>query len=127
MKKMIMFLFLLMAIPVSIFAQGDAAPIDFNSWVATLATVAAAAVFLSAGIIQVFKITKKCVKQIVAWLVAIALTFAGNLLGVGFAADFPWLTTLAYGFGAGLVSNGLFDINAIQSVLTALNLKKVKK
>lgn len=119
-------LFLILAIPAAIFAQGDAAPIDFNSWVATLATVASAAVFLSAIINTWFKIEKKILKQVVAWLVAIALTFLGNLLNVGFTADFPWLTTLAYGFGAGLVANGLFDISIVQSVLDFLQLKKVK-
>lgn len=127
MKKFFMFLFLVfLSIPIFAQVQENTTPIDFNSWVSTLATIAAAAVFLSAMITTWFKVTQKLVKQVIAWLVAIALTFAGNLLNIGFAADFPWLTTLAYGFGAGLVANGLFDINVVQSVLDAINLKKVK-
>ena len=122
-----MFLFLILAIPASIFAQGTAAPIDFNAWMATLASVASATVFVAAFIITLLKVEKGAIKQIIALLVAVTLTFLGNVLNIGFTADFPWLTTLAYGFGAGLVANGFADAGFVQSILTALNLKKEKK
>ena len=111
----------------SIFAQGTAAPIDFNAWMATLASVASATVFVAAFIITLLKVEKGAIKQIIALLVAVTLTFLGNVLNIGFTADFPWLTTLAYGFGAGLVANGFADAGFVQSILTALNLKKEKK
>lgn len=132
MKKYFVLMFLLL-IPAAIFAQDVEPPTswvdviaNFNTWFATLAGIAAVTVFIAAAINTLFKITKKIVKQLIAWGVAIVLVFLGNLLNIGFGADFPWLTTLAYGVGAGLVANGLFDINTVQVILDFLKLKKVK-
>lgn len=105
---------------------GQPMSFDFNTWVATLSSVAAAAVFLGAAVIKLFKVEVSIWKQVIVWVVAIALTFLGNLFNVGFAADFPWLTTAIYGFASGLVANGIFDINTVQGILTFLKLKEKK-
>jgi hypothetical protein len=131
MKKMLFVL--LLFIPVALFGQDVEPPAswgdvinNFNGWFATLAGIAAVTVFIASAVTQLFKVTKKLVKQIIAWLIAIALTLLGNLLNIGFMTDFPWLTTLAYGFAAGLVANGFFDVNMVQALLELLKLK-VKK
>jgi len=133
MKKMILFLTLLLLIPVAIFAQDHEPPTtwvevvsNFNTWFATLAGVAAVTVFLAGFMNTLFKISKKIWKQVVAWVISILIVLAGNLFSIGFVADFPILTTIVYGFAAGLVANGLFDINAVQAILAFLNMKKVK-
>ena len=134
MKKLFLLFLLLLAIPLAIFAQVDPTPVtpgqpftfDFNSWVATLSSVAAAAVFLGAFIIQIFKVTANLWKQIIVWLVSILLTVLGNLFNVGFSAEFPWLTTIIYGLASGLVANGIFDIGTVQTLLEFLKLKKEK-
>ena len=125
--------FALLLFPVAIFAQDPQVPTswvdvisNFNVWFATLAGIAAVTVFIAAAVNTLFKITKKIVKQLIAWLIAIVLVFAGNLLNIGFSAEFPWLTSLAYGFGAGLVANGMFDVQMVQAMLDRLKLKKVK-
>jgi len=100
---------------------------DFTAWVATLTSVASAAVFLGAFVIKLFKVTVSIWKQVIVWGVAIVLTFLGNLLNIGFAANFPWLTTAVYGLAAGLVANGIFDIKTVQTLLDFLKLKEVKK
>jgi sterol desaturase/sphingolipid hydroxylase (fatty acid hydroxylase superfamily) len=121
-------------LPLTIFAQTVEPPTDwtgvianFNGWFATLAGIAAVTVFVSGFINTLFKITKKIGKQIVAWLVAIILTVVGNLLNLGFMSEFPWLTTLAYGFAAGLVANGMFDIPTVTALLQFLKLKEKKE
>jgi len=134
MKKFLFVLFL-MILSVPIIAQvadstvvtpGEPFTFDFNTWVATLSSVAAAAVFLGAAIIKIFKVEVSIWKQVIVWLVSIALTFLGNVFNVGFAADFPWLTTAVYGFAAGLVANGIFDIGTVQTLLNFLKLKEKK-
>jgi len=132
MKKFFIAMFLLL-LPVAIFAQEPQPPTswvdviaNFNVWFATLAGIAAVTVFVAAAVNAIFKVTKKIVKQIIAWLIAIVLVFVGSLLNIGFSADFPWLTTLAYGFGAGLVANGMFDVAMVQTLLDLLKLKKAK-
>jgi hypothetical protein len=132
--KKFMFVLCLMILSLPIIAQVDSTGVtlsqpftfDFNAWVATLSTIAATAVFLGAFLIQIFKVTVKIWKQIIVWLVAIALTVLGNLLNIGFAAEFPWLTTIVYGLASGLVANGIFDISTVQGILAFLKLKEKK-
>ena len=130
--KKFMFVMFLMFLSAAIYAQVDSTgtspgqPItfDFTTWVATLSTVAATAVFVGAFLIQVFKVTIKIWKQVIVWLVSITLTVLGNLLNIGFAAEFPWLTTIIYGLACGLVANGIFDIGTVQGILAFLKLKE---
>ena len=132
--KKFMFVMFLMFLSAMIYAQVDSTgttpgqpfTFDFNAWVATLSTIAAAAVFLGGGIITIFKITIKIWKQIIVWIVSIVLTVLGNLFNIGFASDFPWLTTIIYGLASGLVANGIFDIGTVQGILAFLKLKEKK-
>jgi len=132
MKKMI-FVTMLMLLSIPIFAQEVEPPTNWievisniNVWFATLAGIAAVTVFIAAAVNTLFKITKKIWKQVVAWVISILLVVGGNLFNIGFGADFPWLTSVIYGLGAGLVANGLFDVTIVQAILDLLKLKKVK-
>lgn len=137
MKKffLLMSVFLILVLP--IFGQQDSTEItppgtwtdvlnNFSTWFNTLAAVAALTVFIAAFVNKIFKVTTSWVKQVIAWICAIALCYAGNLLNLGFVADFPWLTTGIYGIAAGFVANGIFDISFVQYVLDFLKLPKVK-
>jgi len=134
MKKLIMFALALLMFPILIFAQDPEVPTNwtevianFNGWFATLAGIAAVTVFIAGFVNTLLKITKKIGKQIVAWLIAIILTVIGNLLNLGFMSEFPWLTTILYGFAAGLVANGMFDIPTVTALLQFLKLKEKGK
>jgi hypothetical protein len=131
MKKVVMFLFLLIAIPVAMFAQVVEPPTNWldlvanmNTWLASLAGVAAVTVFLAAAVNTLFKITGFW-KQLVAWGISILLLVAGNLLNMGFMAQLTWLNTLIYGVAAGFIANGIFDIAFIKSILQALKIEKI--
>jgi len=65
-------------------------------------------------------VTKNFVKQLVAWIVAIILVVGSDLLNFGYAAQFPILLAVIHGFGAGLASNGVFDIPIIKGVLDTI-------
>ena len=96
---------------------------DISVIFASLGGVAAGSVFLTALFTKQFKITTKWLKRVISWLIPISILVIGNLLNYGFMAEFTWYATIAYGFGAGLVSNGIFDIELVQKLLDKLNLK----
>lgn len=125
MKKMIMFLVLLIGIPLSIFAQDIPAPpsdwsdIIFNlpQWFGTVTGVSLLTTFVAAFLNGILEVNKGIYKQLIAWLVAIVLMVVTDLLNFGFAADFPYLLAVIYGFMVGLVANGVFDVPFIKSIL----------
>ena len=130
MKKFILFLSLIF-LPLLAFGIEPAVPdswaeviSNFNTWFATLGGIAAVTVFVAGAVIKLLHVEQKWIKQGIAWLIAIILVVLGNLFNFGFSADFPWLTTIAYGFAAGLVANGIFDIEVVKSILEYLTLKK---
>jgi len=125
MKKLLMLFVILFIFTGVAFGQGGIlGDIDINTVFASLAGVAAGSVFISALLIKWFKATKSWVKQLISWVAPVAIFVAGNLLNIGFMAEFTWLMTFVYGLGAGLVSNGLFDIELVQAILAVLHLEK---
>jgi hypothetical protein len=129
MKKVFMFLFLLLAVPIAMFAQVIEPPTNWvelfanlNTWLASLSGVAAVTVFLTAAVNTLFKTTGFW-KQLVAWVIAIILLVAGNLLNIGFMAQLNWLNTIIYGVAAGFIANGIFDLEFIKVILKALKIE----
>jgi hypothetical protein len=96
---------------------------NINVWLGSLAGVAAVTVFLAAFLNTLFK-TTGFMKQLVAWAVGFILMIVGNLVNLGFMAELNWLNTVIYGFAAGLISNGIFDIELIKMILRALGIEK---
>jgi amino acid transporter len=133
MKKVVVFMFLLLAVPIAMFAQDVNPPANwldlfanFNTWLASLAGVAAVTVFLSAAVNALFK-TTGFIKQLVAWIIAIVLMIVGNLVNLGFMANLTWLNTIIYGVAAGFLANGIFDLPFVLSILKAIGVEKEKK
>lgn len=56
-------------------------------------------------------------RQVIAWVIAIALTVGGYFLGLVVVAEPAWLTLTATGIVVGLVSNGVYDIPAIKELV----------
>jgi hypothetical protein len=86
-------------------------------YLGSLAGLAVISAFFAAMLNGVLKVTKKFVKQLVAWGVSIIIIVAADLLNYGFAADFPIFKAIYYGFAAGLVANGMFDIPFVKAIL----------
>jgi len=102
--------------------------LNFNTWIGTLAGVAALSVFLTELVnSKVISASPVWLKRVVSWVVPSILIVIGNLANLGFMAELTWLQTAVFGVGAGLVSNGIFDIEIVQQILIALKLKKVEE
>jgi len=132
MKKLLMLFAFMLLIPVAIFAQEPVINpptnwlelfANINLWLGSLAGVAAVTVFLAAFLNTLFKTTGFW-KQVVAWAIALILIIVGNLVNLGFMADLNWLNTIIYGFAAGLISNGFFDVELVKMILRALGIEK---
>ena len=131
--KKLMFLLILMLLSIPIIAQVIEPPMgwldlfaNIDKWLGSLAGIAAVTVFLAAAVNTLLK-TKGFMKQLVAWLIAIILLAIGNLVNMGFMAEFSWLNTIIYGVAAGFLSNGIFDLNIIQLILEALKIEPKTK
>jgi len=124
MKKLI-FVFALLIIP-AILLLGQVvdppeswAEVFMNpvQWFGGLAGIAALTAFLAAFLNGLLNVTSKITKQLISWAVAIILLVGSDLLNIGYAAEFPILLAAVHGLGAGLISNGIFDIPIIKAIL----------
>lgn len=55
--------------------------------------------------------------QLISWGISILVCFFGWFFDLGILADVNWWQTLIVAAGAGLASNGLFDINLVKQLL----------
>jgi hypothetical protein len=100
--------------------------IDISSYFATLSAAAGLVVIISGYVnAHVFVSSSATLKQIVSWVIAIAIAFVGQIKGIGMFVDTSILWTAANGLAVGLVANGIFDITIVQSVLEFIKAKKV--
>ena len=127
MKKLLVFLALLI-FPLAMFAQVVEPPAGWGDvimnpqqWFVSFGAIAVLTAFVTAFLNGVLNVTKKFVKQLLSWVVAIILLIASNLLNFGYAAEFPILLTVIHGFGAGLAANGVFDIPVIKGILDTID------
>jgi hypothetical protein len=127
MKKMILFLALLLALPLVIFAQDPTPPTGWGDvimnpakWFVDIGAVAILTAFIAAFFNGFLAITKKFPRQLIAWAVAIILLVVSDLINFGYAAEFPILLAVMHGFGAGLISNGVFNVPVVKGILTAI-------
>ncbi len=117
--------FLLMVMVMRLVAQVVDPPTDivdlvvnFDVFVGSLAGYAAVSIFLTGLLNGWFKITKSWVKQIVSWAVPVVLVAVISLLlKAGFLAGESFIKVLVFGAGAGLVSNGIFDIAFVNTMV----------
>ena len=88
-------------------------------WLGSFAGISLLTAFLAAFINGTFHITNKSLRQIIAWLVAIAILLISDFANwkLCYAWDFPWWLALLHGFAAGLASNGVFDIPILKAIL----------
>jgi hypothetical protein len=115
---------------VPLLAQGVEPPeievvMGFGSFAALIALIATVTPFIT-GVIGKFT-SKGWVMQVSAWVIALILTLIGWFANIGFLAGEPILTVIATGVGAGLISNGIFDIKIVEEILKFFGLVKKKE
>jgi hypothetical protein len=124
MKGVLLSLLLLLPFGILI-AQAIEPPTDvidlvvrFDVFIASLAGYAAVAIFLTGLINGWSKITKSWMKQVISWVVPVILVVVVSfLLKAGFLAGENFIKVLIFGLGAGLVSNGIFDISFVNTFI----------
>ena len=89
-----------------------------NFW-ATAASLGTVATMIS-GLINGWLNPNKVWRQVIAWVVSIALTVGGYFLNLVVVADPVWLTLTATGLIVGLVSNGIYDIPVIEAFIAKI-------
>ena len=130
MKKIVCFLtfvLLIFGLGMPVFAQvADSTivipPIGEGFGFGSLVAISGITIFLTALLNKIFKIVAPLWKQIISWLVSVAIVGAANLLNIGFAADLTLVATLLYGLANGLLSNGVFDLSFIRLLLSFFKL-----
>jgi len=86
---------------------------DLNYWLSSTATVAGLTIFLTLMVAKIWKEITAIWKQIVALLIAMLLMAIGNLVNIGFMAEFNVITTIVYGLVTGFMANGLYDLKNV--------------
>lgn len=133
MKKMIMFLMLLFPI-VMLVAQEVEPPetlvdviSNLDALMGSLLGLSFLSVWATAAVNGLLKFTDSIIRQLISWLLPIALAVVlGTLLDIGFLADKPIYTAVLYGLGAGLISNGIFDIAFVKTAVLWLEMNLFK-
>lgn len=91
---------------------------NFDILMGSLAGISAISLFITGILNGLLKTQISWVRQLISWVVPILLsTVFGFWLNIGFLADAPLYIALLYGLGAGLISNGLFDVSFVNSLI----------
>lgn len=121
MKKFIALITIFILGSIAILAQGEVPEIpdvnylveNFGMLMLTATGVAAIASFLGEALVRLFKMTGKVGKIVVVVILAIAISFIGSLINVGYLAEAPWWQTGIWGVFSGVVAAGLRGTNLL--------------
>lgn len=98
---------------------------DLSLYFQTLAALVPLVVIVSGYLnTHIFGSSSSTVHQIVSWVMALVVAFFGYFMKLGFLAELNIMWTFIYSAALGLVSNGVFDINLIQSFLELIGARK---
>lgn len=130
MKKFVMFLLLLLAMPVMMFAQ-DVVPVvtdidwtHLKEYFVSLTALSGLVIAVAAIVLRYIKDPSALVKQLISIGVALILSLVGWLFGWGIFEGVPWWQMLLYGLAAGFGSNGGWDL--IKAILRLVGLMEKK-
>jgi hypothetical protein len=100
--------------------------IDLSTYFANLATVALLVVLITGWVKTNLLKWDGWKAQLLSWGISISLAFLGKWKGIGIFADTDTVWTIIQGIGAGLVANGIYTVELVQSILAFIKAKPVK-
>jgi uncharacterized membrane protein len=123
MKKIMFLLLALISFP--LLAQEIVTPTSWGDvtgnldiYLGSLLGLGLLSIFVSAFINGFLTKASKLLKRIISWIVPIVLSIlAAYVLNLGFLKEETIIMVLIYGFAAGLVSNGIFDITTVTTLV----------
>lgn len=83
----------------------------------SLAALIPLIVMITDFIIRWLKVEIASVKQMISWIVSVLLCLFAAWIDVGIFSGISIWETIIYAVGAGLVSNGIFDMGVVQMFL----------
>jgi len=117
-KRILLLIGLLGLVLFPVFGQDVPVPTDwqdlyanYGQFFANYLGVAGIAMFLGALLIRIFNAEKRIVKIVIIWALAIAVSFVGMLVHIGYLAEAAWWEALLWGALSGLVANGIWSTN----------------
>lgn len=123
MKRFLMFLMAMVAIVVAAFAAGQEPGVpgfnllEFITAFSSIGAVAALVLPITGWIKTLLKLDGKSARW-VSWIVAVIVSIVGWIFKLGIFAEMEWFIVVAYGFGTGLIANGIFTAETVQTILT---------
>ncbi len=109
-------------IPFTTFAQDGFNFLEIGNSFADISTMIPLVLFLSSGLNNLLSL-KKFGKQLVSWLIAIALAYIAWFLKLGMFEGQTWYMAGITGVAVALVANGIFDIPAVKLFLKWLKIE----
>lgn len=98
--------------------------IDYFTTIGGLSTLV---LIITEWINRKFNVEKSWVKQLISWCVSILICVVGFVLQLGMFTTFggigtwlSWVYVGLTGLGTGLISNGLYDITGVKSLLNGI-------
>lgn len=126
MKKLTYLLTLLALVPAVTMAQTGTVAVDDPLYAIYFSVTALAAVVLPVTGWLKTHVLGTAPTQLLSWIVALALAFAGYALQLGIFAGAGPIWTAIYGLAAGLTANGIADVAIVQSLLVAIGARVPK-
>jgi hypothetical protein len=98
----------------------------FSNFDSTLSLLQAVLILLFTQVVKAGWNLNATWKQIVSWIICLALTFLANIFQLGMFANMEWYFVLTYSLGFGLLVNGLYDskevvISFVESIINLIN------
>lgn len=101
---------------------------NYGVFFASYLGIAGVAMFIGEILIRIIKPDKKWLKILIVFVLAIAISFVGNLINIGYLAESTWYETILWGSLSGVAANGLWSSNlAFLKTLVELLASIIKK
>ena len=99
---------------------------DVSTYFTSLAAVASLVVLVTGWLNTHLLKLSGTKAQLLSWVVAMGIALAGQWQGFGIFAETDLLWTLIQGLGAGLVANGIYSVEVVQTLLQLVKAKHKK-
>ena len=90
--------------------------VNLQKWLLTLTALVGVVTFFATLVNGLLKTDKSWPRKAVAWVIALILTLAGKIFGIGFVAEITWIMVVVTAALAGLGANGMFDVPGLQNL-----------
>jgi hypothetical protein len=114
---------LMFTVPLIAQATDPVDPPVIENYFVDLGALSGLVVIISLALFSVVKIPILWAKQLITWIISIALAFVGQVWNIGIFEGVNVVWTIILGIGGGLLANGIYDATFVQMILEFLKIK----